>query len=34
MPTINQLLKKKKRVKQIKRNKVPALQKQPLKRGV
>tara|TARA_Y100000748_G_C15051795_1_gene314943 strand:- start:47 stop:424 length:378 start_codon:yes stop_codon:yes gene_type:complete len=33
MPTINQLLKKK-RVKQIKRNKVPALQKQPLKRGV
>ena len=33
MPTINQLLKKK-RVKQINRNKVPALQKQPLKRGV
>ena len=33
MPTINQLLKKK-RVKQLKRNKVPALQKQPLKRGV
>ena len=33
MPTINQLLKKK-RVKQVKRNKVPALQKQPLKRGV
>ena len=33
MPTINQLLKKK-RIKQIKRNKVPALQKQPLKRGV
>ena len=33
MPTINQLLKKK-RVKQITRNKVPALQKQPLKRGV
>ena len=33
MPTINQLLKKR-RVKQIKRNKVPALEKQPLKRGV
>ena len=33
MPTINQLLKKK-RIKQTKRNKVPALQKQPLKRGV
>ena len=33
MPTINQLLKKK-RDKQIKRNKVPALEKQPLKRGV
>ena len=33
MPTINQLLKKK-RIKQAKRNKVPALQKQPLKRGV
>ena len=33
MPTINQLLKNK-RVKQSKRNKVPALQKQPLKRGV
>ena len=33
MPTINQWLKKK-RVKQVKRNKVPALQKQPLKRGV
>ena len=33
MPTINQLLKKK-RVKQVLRNKVPALQKQPLKRGV
>ena len=33
MPTINQLLRKK-RVKQINRNKVPALQKQPLKRGV
>ena len=32
MPTINQLLKKE--VKQINRNKVPALQKQPLKRGV
>ena len=33
MPTINQLLRKK-RIKQIARNKVPALQKQPLKRGV
>ena len=33
MPTINQLLRKK-RIKQSKRNKVPALQKQPLKRGV
>ena len=33
MPTINQLLKNK-RIKQAKRNKVPALQKQPLKRGV
>ena len=33
MPTINQLLRKK-RVKQVSRNKVPALQKQPLKRGV
>ena len=33
MPTINQLLKKK-RVKQITRNKVPALEKQPWKRGV
>ena len=33
MPTINQLLRKK-RVKPIARNKVPALQKQPLKRGV
>ena len=33
MPTINQLLRKK-RTKQIARNKVPALQKQPLKRGV
>ena len=33
MPTINQLLRKK-RVKQFSRNKVPALQKQPLKRGV
>ena len=33
MPTINQLIKKK-RAKQINRNKVPALQKQPLKRGV
>ena len=34
MPTINQLLRKKKRVKPAARNKVPALQKQPLKRGV
>ena len=33
MPTINQLIKKS-RVKQIARNKVPALEKQPLKRGV
>ena len=33
MPTINQLLRKK-RAKAIARNKVPALQKQPLKRGV
>ena len=33
MPTINQLLRKG-REKQIARNKVPALQKQPLKRGV
>ena len=33
MPTINQLLRKK-RAKPIARNKVPALQKQPLKRGV
>ena len=33
MPTINQLLKKP-RVKPLSRNKVPALQKQPLKRGV
>ena len=33
MPTINQLLKNK-RIKQAKRNKVPALEKQPLKRGV
>ena len=33
MPTINQLLKKK-RVKQINRNKVPALEKSPQKRGV
>ena len=33
MPTINQLLKKK-RVKQITRNKVPALDKSPQKRGV
>ena len=33
MPTINQLLRKK-RLKPASRNKVPALQKQPLKRGV
>ena len=33
MPTINQLLRKK-RAKAVARNKVPALQKQPLKRGV
>ena len=33
MPTINQLLRKK-RIKPIARNKVPALEKQPLKRGV
>jgi len=33
MPTINQLLRKK-RVKTASRNKFPALQKQPLKRGV
>ena len=33
MPTINQLLRKK-RIKPVARNKVPALQKQPLKRGV
>ena len=33
MPTINQLVRKS-RNKQITRNKVPALQKQPLKRGV
>ena len=33
MPTINQLLRKK-RIKQVARNKVPALEKQPLKRGV
>ena len=33
MPTINQLLRKK-RIKQIARNKVPALEKQPLKRAV
>ena len=33
MTTINQLLKKR-RVKPLSRNKVPALQKQPLKRGV
>ena len=33
MPTINQLLKKP-RIKAVARNKVPALEKQPLKRGV
>ena len=33
MPTINQLLKKP-RAKPLVRNKVPALEKQPLKRGV
>ena len=33
MPTINQLIKKS-RVKPVTRNKVPALEKQPLKRGV
>ena len=33
MPTINQLIKKN-RIKPIARNKVPALEKQPLKRGV
>ena len=33
MPTINQLIKKS-RVKPMARNKVPALEKQPLKRGV
>ena len=33
MPTINQLLRKK-RIRPAARNKVPALQKQPLKRGV
>ena len=33
MPTINQLLRKP-RVKAVARNKVPALEKQPLKRGV
>ena len=33
MPTINQLLRKP-RIKALARNKVPALQKQPLKRGV
>ena len=33
MPTINQLIKKS-RVKPLTRNKVPALEKQPLKRGV
>ena len=34
MPTINQLIKKKSRIKPITRNKVPALEQQPLKRGV
>ena len=33
MPTINQLIKKS-RTKPIARNKVPALERQPLKRGV
>ena len=33
MPTINQLVRKS-RVRPVTRNKVPALQKQPLKRGV
>ena len=33
MPTINQLLRKK-RIRPLARNKVPALEKQPLKRGV
>ena len=33
MPTINQLIKKS-RVKPLARNKVPSLEKQPLKRGV
>ena len=33
MPTINQLIKKR-RIKPVARNKVPALEKQPLKRGV
>ena len=33
MPTINQLIRKR-RIKPLARNKVPALQKQPLKRGV
>ena len=33
MPTINQLIKKS-RTKPVARNKVPALEKQPLKRGV
>ena len=33
MPTINQLIKKS-RIKPLARNKVPALEKQPLKRGV
>ena len=33
MPTINQLIKKS-RVKPVARNKVPALERQPLKRGL
>ena len=33
MPTINQLIKKR-RIKPVARNKVPALERQPLKRGV
>ena len=33
MPTINQLIKRS-RIKPVTRNKVPALEKQPLKRGV
>ena len=34
MPTINQLLRKSRVPNKLTRNKVPALQKQPLKRGV